>query len=127
MTWTSCFESRQNNLSTPWGDLNKEVSVLVRKQLRDRLDRILLSQLVRTSKNKFWCYVPILCHRVMWCLKLSDVFSSAAGTANLSLQCEPLWLENTLTLPLNSISLGYKQHVPRYEKEGGQQSTSRSW
>lgn len=93
----------------------------VRKQLADGLARISKSQL--PGKYKVWSYQFILYPRVMWPLKMCKVPSSVADKmdrlANLFIK---KWLglprclsdvglfdRNTLQLPLQSLSQGYRR------------------
>ncbi len=104
---------------------DKQMGRTVMKQLSDGLARIDQSQL--PGKYKVWCYQFTLYRRVKWPLKMSEIPSSIAskmdGKANSFIR---KWLglsrclsetglfgKNTLQLPLQSISLGYKQEKTR--------------
>lgn len=97
----------------------------VKKQLADGLAMINQSQL--PGKYKVWYYQFILCHRLMWPLKMSEIsFSVVSKMDGLAKSYIRKWLglarclsevglfsRNTLQLPLQSISLGYKQEKAR--------------
>ncbi len=104
---------------------DKQMGRSVMKQLSEGLAKIDQSQL--PGKYKVWCYQFTLYRRVMWPLKMSEIPSSTAskmdGKANAFIR---KWLglprclsemgifgRNNLQLPLQSISLGYKQEKTR--------------
>ena len=104
---------------------DKQMGRAVLKQLSDGLAKIDQSQL--PGKYKVWIYQFTLYRRIMWPLKMSEIPSSTTtkmdGKANSFIR---KWLglprcfsdtglfgKNTLQLPLQSISLGYKQEKTR--------------
>ncbi|KAL7378001.1 hypothetical protein ABVT39_007243 [Epinephelus coioides] len=100
---------------------DRHMVATVTSQLVDGLRKINQSNLL--GKFKVWCYQYTLYQRVMWPLKLSDITASAAMRMDAKannfihkwfglprcLSNMALFGKNMLTLPLKSISLGYKQ------------------
>ena len=103
---------------------DKNMASAVKTQLQDGLHKIDQCPL---PKFKVWCYQFTLYHRLMWPLKLNDITMTMVlkleAKANnyirkwLGLpQClsnTALFGRNTLQLPLQSISLGYKKEKVR--------------
>ena len=104
---------------------DKHAGKAVRKQLSEGLASINKSQL--PGKYKLWCYNFTLYQRVMWPLKMCDIPSSTAnGLDRLANSYIRKWLglprcfsdtglfgANSLQLPIQSITLGYKQEKAR--------------
>ncbi|KAJ8393505.1 hypothetical protein AAFF_G00059780 [Aldrovandia affinis] len=84
---------------------DKQMGKTIQKQLSDGLARIDRSQL--PGKYKVWCYQFTLYQRVMWPLKMCQIPSSTAS----------LFGRNILQVPLQSISLCYKQGKTRLVQE----------
>ncbi len=94
------------------------------KQLSDGLTKI--NQCHLPGKLKAWCYHTTLYQRIIWLLKLCDIPLSTVnkmdGKANTFIlkwlglpRClseAGLFERNILQLPLQSISMGYKQRKP---------------
>lgn len=95
------------------------------QQLSEGLSKIDSTQLPR--KHKVWCYHFTLYPRVMWLLKLCEVTSSAVSRmeakANSFIRkwlglpwcfsAAVLYGQNSLQLPMKSITLGYRQEKAR--------------
>lgn len=108
---------------------DKQAGKAVMKQLTDGLSRIDQCQL--PGKRKAWCYHTILFQRIMWPLKLCEIPMSMVnkldGKTNSFIR---KWLglsrclsetglfgRNMLQLPLQSITMGYKQEKARLVME----------